>query len=384
MKLCVIGPYDRYNYGDLLFPYIIEYYFSDYYDSISYYSTIEAKMSMYGGKDTKKISDILLLDKDLPYDIIVAGGESIGASWGALASFISKPYGVLRKFILRFPFFIFIDNYVGKLILKGSSYLPLVVTHSDFPYARKIMYNSLGGQLSKRFLLCKRLFEGLKQVNYVSIRDQISFQSFKKIRSDIFLVPDCALLMSEIYTKEILLSKIAFNLKKELSSNYFVFQINKTEGLKNINECIDLIENICRNTGYKVVLCVIGYANLHEDDVPLRIIYNSIKCDKILLDNNTIWDIMYAISCSKFYIGTSLHGIITAMSYKIPYIGLIRYKIDNYLRTWGVEGYNRAFKINEVQDLIMNMDENKLTVDLFNSFNFQRDIVLSSFKLMKK
>jgi polysaccharide pyruvyl transferase WcaK-like protein len=51
---------------------------------------------------------------------------------------------------------------------------------------------------------------------------------------------------------------------------------------------------------------------------------------------------MYLISNSKIFIGTSLHGIITAMSYMVPYIGVFKEnrKIDEYLKTWGIDGLN--------------------------------------------
>ena len=57
---------------------------------------------------------------------------------------------------------------------------------------------------------------------------------------------------------------------------------------------------------------------------------------------------MYLIANSKAYIGTSLHGAITSMSYAVPHVGLIVEKLDAYLHTWGVEGNNFAVAFNQI------------------------------------
>ena len=49
-ELLILGPHDRYNYGDLLFPYIIEYEIGNKFDSIIYLSTTEADLSDVGGR----------------------------------------------------------------------------------------------------------------------------------------------------------------------------------------------------------------------------------------------------------------------------------------------------------------------------------------------
>jgi len=48
---------------------------------------------------------------------------------------------------------------------------------------------------------------------------------------------------------------------------------------------------------------------------------------------------MALIANASLYIGTSLHGVITAMSYGLPYVGLNKkqVKVQQYLKTWGVE-----------------------------------------------
>ena len=384
-KLCVIGPYDRYNYGDLLFAYIIEYAFSDTYESIEFYSTSKSRMSIHGGKDTLSSTEILKLDKDT-YDIIVAGGESIGVTWGTLASFNSQLYSHLRKYIIKIPHYNrYIDNYIGKFLFKGHSYSPLLITHKDFPKAKKIFYNSLGGGLNPIHKNNKSFQANIKKIDYIAIRDTDSLNQFKSVNEKVKLVPDTAIIMSEIFSKEYLSGKSSQFVNDFInSSKYFVFQINNSMGEKHLNECIELLNEICKKTNLNVALCTIGYAYLHEDFIPLRKIQKGLKYPNRLFDNNNIWEIMNIISNSNFYIGTSLHGVITAMSFKKPYWGLLIHKIDSYLKDWGIKGLNRAFQINEVEDSILNTDFSIIEKELLANYNMQKDLVIESFNTMKQ
>jgi hypothetical protein len=83
-------------------------------------------------------------------------------------------------------------------------------------------------------------------------------------------------------------------------------------------------------------LVPIGYAQGHEDEIPLRQIYNLTTSPIEIIEDETIYNITYAISKAQFYIGTSLHGAITAISYKVPHIALTSRvpKLIHFLETW--------------------------------------------------
>jgi polysaccharide pyruvyl transferase WcaK-like protein len=88
----------------------------------------------------------------------------------------------------------------------------------------------------------------------------------------------------------------------------------------------------------KIILCPIGLAPGHEDDKILREIANYSK-DFIFVLPKNISEIMNLISNATAYIGTSLHGLITAQSYGVPFIPLRKRteKIKAYCDTWFVE-----------------------------------------------
>lgn len=73
-KLYILAPNDRFNYGDLLFPHILKFYFKDIVDEIVFCSTTQSNLSDLGGIPTCSFQALYKTkDTDQNY-LIVAGG----------------------------------------------------------------------------------------------------------------------------------------------------------------------------------------------------------------------------------------------------------------------------------------------------------------------
>lgn len=74
-----------------------------------------------------------------------------------------------------------------------------------------------------------------------------------------------------------------------------------------------------------------------------------------IVDDLNVWEIMYLIIKSQAFYGTSLHGVITAMSFGVPHYCINKNisKLTSFLETWSVEPYTQPLQV----------------VDIFNSFN---------------
>ena len=93
---------------------------------------------------------------------------------------------------------------------------------------------------------------------------------------------------------------------------------------------------------------------------------------------------MMAIANSDLYIGTSLHGVITAMSFDVPYLGLDPsiLKIPSYLRTWAPSALKQATAFSN----ICQAGEAALQVDrasLQQSLKDQKQRVKQSFQRIR-
>lgn len=376
-RLIVLGPYDRYNYGDLLFPYIIEAELGKNYSSISYYSLVTSDLSLFGGKKTLPVKYLYDNNFEEKCDLIIAGGESLYCTWETLYGYISPWFSgsniswrIIRK-LLGQRHYVKTRDKIAKMVLSGRTILPFCVYKNDFTNIEKVFYNSVGCSYNQGLNSKKKIDiqKKIMNVDYFSVRDNQSKINNLKLNIDSYLTPDSAILMSKHFPIDQLknmTSSCVLNYVEE-HTKYIFFQVNKDLGQKYLDIIIKQLEELSNKTSLRICLCPIGLAQGHLDQIALLKISNKILAQHQLFKNVTIWDIMYLIAKSSLYVGTSLHGTITAMSYKIPYIGLYVPKLNNYLQTWAVEELNHTVNFNEISKtglLALNIERIKFEKNL--------------------
>ena len=348
----LLGAGDRFNYGDLLFPLVVSNYLrrGNDDDIVFYnYGLVKSDLSRYGALPTKPIkvlySDVVKSTEKNA--ICIVGGEVLGPSWLDLYACISPLFHKLTK-----------NSYLNKFVNLNSIAQTWLGGRTDNAYIfnkevldnnAKIILNSVGG-IFLPYLNGYRmpvLIRQLQDADFLSVRDLFTYDKMISLGvSNCHLVPDSAILMSELYMNDFLKNNFSKNnriqIQKLSGEGYLFFQVNKVMGERHLSQIINVLTDISNSYNLKIVLCPIGTALSHEDHIPLKQISTRLKVPNVFINEVNIWEIMYLISNSKIFIGTSLHGIITAMSYMVPYIGVFKEnrKIDEYLKTWGVDGLN--------------------------------------------
>lgn len=150
-----------------------------------------------------------------------------------------------------------------------------------------------------------------------------------------------------------------------------------------------MLKDVSLNHKLTVCLCPVGFALGHDDHEILEEVYRALLkegIDVYFSSKLTIWDIMYLIGESRLFIGTSLHGVITSMSYKTPYIGILVEKTIRYINTWGINDNNaisRDFDVLKKVEILLN--QTVVSSDNYElSYTKQKDEVYNSFSRMKK
>ncbi|PRD51912.1 polysaccharide pyruvyl transferase family protein [Sphingobacterium gobiense] len=395
-KLIILAPNDRYNYGDLLFSYIIKFHLAKYYDDVVDVSTIENDLTDVGGDKVKEISYLYSLEDNSHNDIIVAGGESFCSKWQVCVSYLSPNYGkflkVVRKGISGIlklnKVYNSVADYVAKVVIGGKTFFPYTIGKHEINNVRNVFYNSLGGSFIKESHFPKRVEDILKSIDYLSIRDRGTHELVKGAGISNYLYPDCAIQMSDLFDKDYLENLISDKNKDFISSQdngYIVFQIKKSLGFANYREIVHLLRQIKKTYNKKIYLCPVGFALGHEDHIVLEKIYRDLGDEDIVFyqSGNTIWDIMYVISSSSLYIGTSLHGAITAMSFDVPYLGIMVNKTIRYIKEWGIKDMRTTSENLQVLEIIGDLLMTQKDVLSINS-QWQKSFVTESFGKMIK
>lgn len=390
-KILIIGAFDRFNYGDLLFPIIIEQQLKTYSNDldIEFFGVVESDLSSLGGKPTRSIQQFYESCKqgEQRANIIVAGGESIAVTWHSLLVALNKKYKIIRRYQHHFEKIIDLNKF-AKNILKGQTELPFVFNGDDFKNVDHVIFNSLGGSEipDSIFKKVKGLKNKLKQVDYFSVRDKVTKRNMDQRDIPTELFPDSAILMAKFYPIEMLKDLVSEDVSAYVGKNkgnYVFFQINRNHAKNQEEQIANQLNSIFRQTNTEICLCPIGKASNHNDDEALLKILPYLENTGRFFEEVTVWDIMYLIANAKCYIGTSLHGAITAMSYAIPYVGVNVTKLNSYLNTWGLEGINKIVKIDSLFDqfkIAINISKKQLE----QSRDFQFQEIEKSFLKMKK
>lgn len=345
MNVALVGAIDRYNYGDVLFPIIVEEALKSRISDLSfeYFGYKESDLSKYNAKTTKNIKKLSEFNPDV---IVIVGGQVLAAPWSAtylhlldnycLAHLYERARQVLGNRIV---------NHFSKYKLKASQKMPWIFEKANYPDS-KIIYNTVGGgEYKNSFRGMEEYYKkALNDSDFISVRN---IETKKNLESlgvrNVEEFPDSAFLMSNLYPLDYLQMVLERN-SLLIENDYIVFQIAEEYSKGNIEEIVKQLSRVLESTNLSIVLLSIGQVALHEDSVPLKSI-SEIMIDKgyidriIFLEEKSVFEIMGIIANSCLFIGTSLHGNVTALSYGKPSVGLDKrvIKLTELLKSNSVE-----------------------------------------------
>ncbi len=346
-KIFVVGAFDRYNYGDLLFPVVVRELLSQYIKE----NECKLYFSSPKGEDYREIGSVssisykemfqLIEDDDI---VIVAGGAILDAQWYETFLFLSsKSKAIFIKIMKKL-----LPSKLFKIILDAPSRYPYVLDLDDFQKNVKVLYNAVGGTTIQRLSNEKQntLFKILSNANYISVRDNLTLESFEKRdikinEMPVKCVPDSVAILSDIYPLKKLQKNITVSVEKWLqkySGNYFCIQIG-VHYLDNQEKIIaEQLKIISEEHQIPIVFLPIGTAIGHEDHIALKKISDIVdsNVEYFFLNEINIYNTIALIAEAKVFAGTSLHGAITSMSYDVPHFAFSKKvkKLDNYIKTW--------------------------------------------------
>ncbi len=358
-KIFAIGAFDRFNYGDLLFPIIVKNVFHDLCpdSQVSVHALSTSDFSQFGALKTAPIGDIYA-GKDLQENdvILFAGGGTIGVNWCSMHANLLGKKGNLAIYYLQRILGDKWANHLSRMYLKAQSPFPWVASPSDFPVPVQVIYNAVGGSEFSNLSpeIQHTTLQKLSEATYLSVRDAETKNLLSPIEKDspVHLSPDSAILMSEQYPIEELAKKISPEVRALTEQKrYICFQSNIGYAQEYGKQIVHALEQVYSDHGLQALLLPIGrYVGL-EDQSALANIKKAMKTPVASVsDQSSIWDIMYVIAQSSLFLGTSLHGNITAQSFATPHLGLSekKCKVDYYLDSWDIPEQAHCVQLREV------------------------------------
>ena len=340
-KIAVLGPHDRINFGDLLFPIMLDFALSKTFNSkieLKKYSLIKADFSYLGGFSSNSYKALTKCINNNEIDtVIVAGGESLAAKWSNLYSYINPYYDYFyqKKFLKNNRIF----RNIPKLILGNKTEFPFIINTQNYKSTDlKIYYNAVGGGRG----LNKSQIDTISIATLIGLRDLSSYNYITNYKQDdkFILIPDSAIILSDVYSKS--------TLKRKIKGEYVFFQLSNFKHQNKVERVIEQLREIIKG-GLKIILCPLGTAKGHEDQIVLNYIHSQLKDENVIFVDTqpSIEEIISLIAHARIYIVTSLHGLITSMSYGVSYMPLnpTQKKLVSFLETWSISELKEVYEL---------------------------------------
>jgi len=344
--VAVVGAFDRFNLGDLLFPHMVRFAFERLGVDAEYrcYSIRGADLRRRGGVETRPLAALQRGDLPPANLVTVAGGELLAARWSDAYAGLAGPRRTLAAKIAAKTIGVAAVDRVCRRLLDGDRPLPWVLDAGDLGQDAPVAYNGVGGigigslptslREAARARLSHAAFLGLRDPE--TRNDLLDWN----LPLEIHLTPDSAVLVPEVFPKEGLVGQASEPARKalgRLGSAYMVFQTGRYPAWGRVPELAAQIRAIHRETGLGILLLPLGQAPGHEDGVPLARIAGLLGDLPVeLLDHPEVTDSLAAIAGARLFVGSSLHGNLIALAYGVPHVGVgerVR-KLDLMLRTW--------------------------------------------------
>ncbi|MDI9929501.1 polysaccharide pyruvyl transferase family protein [Rhodococcus sp. IEGM 1354] len=331
MNLVSVGAFDRFNYGDLLFPLVLDAAWNEVSNSpMRHFALHGASGRAWGtlpSESARALREYFEAESGVS-GCIVAGGDVLGASWFDLAwhslpSVLDMPAAALSRLVPRSK----LSSSVRR-IAGGKWRLPFV---PDAVTARRvpIVYNAVGATSMSGMSEIDRSYvvDALKSASYVSVRDKTGNDLLREMGVHSVLVPDSASVIK----------KLMPGFPKKPGS--VVFQCSRHWLRSQYEDDVFGSIRVLADSFDHVYLLAIGLAGGHSDMTSLRKIKRALDVDNVsLISPNNVFEVARPIAGADCYVGSSLHGAITALAYGTPVVGLNRVpKLTAYLQTWAAD-----------------------------------------------
>ena len=318
-KVILLGPHDRYNFGDLLFCKVLKRLLvnrAGYSESdILFGGIVSINMTDYGGegniRSMKQLQQMSREDSEKgkgPYDIIYAGGEALGCSHDcAVSMMFNETYKKLAKQEKIYD--------CGYLVPKHYLVPEYEVEHpSNFA-----IINSMGGRISPA---CA---EAANTADFGSFRDP-TFPSY----------PDSAVMTKELYAEEI--DIMADQVMNEIfpstsERKYIAVQHRRTT--TNLEKLAASLDILSEETNATIVFFAAGIIPNHDSFDMYSKVATLMTHPSIVYEGTNVWKVVALISRSQVLISTSLHCRIIAFIFFRPRFTWCRGgKHENFISKW--------------------------------------------------
>jgi len=323
------------NFGDVLYPVILEKVMRDMgvMDDIQRYSFLEGDAPLEAGYPVRSIQDLMSGTNTVhPRALFIGGGELLRASQ-------NKERGYLNLFLERglpLPSFFWKKQYLYRRLLRRSyfnqlftkrymnypSVGPYIINAKEIYEKLPIAFCSCGGPNRYPQEVGPKVRDAMEQSSFIYLRDEITRERLVEcgVQKRMHVAPDLICLLSDYFSLDEMsvsgndiLKRYGLNPKKKtiVFQSFPLDEQPTKEVLEQLSSCAD-------RCNAEICLLPMGYC--HNDHKYLETLSAISGGAFKYLPAKSIFDIISVVAASDCFIGTSMHGSITAFSYGKPFL----------------------------------------------------------------
>lgn len=336
-RISLVGAFDRFNYGDVLFARVAEHMVRQSLPDaeIDFYALRAADLRDEGGVVCKPLSALYAqrIPPDTRHLVIMTGGELLAPSWGQMVEHLVPPG--LSKMLLwvhhrtSYPLW----TPLWRRVFSCKNLQPWTLDPRDLPSGREpaqVVYNAVGGvrtgRLGKRVIAWQA--EALKRATWLTVRDNPTAQAVAgRGLPAPQVVPDSAVTMADLVPDDVLKRERATILAAAGLEDrpYLCVQLAERWSRDRDDVVAEQLREVHRRTGLQVLSFAIGRASAHDDQITSSRLQTRLRDAPwfgVAPETMTVDQVMALIAGSQAYVGTSLHGYITAFVFQRARVGL--------------------------------------------------------------
>ncbi len=327
------GTFDVENYGDLLYPILFEKM-----ARIRGWSGDTHKFSLVGSHSlqdsryqSQPIRDLYRSRPNPPFRaFVVGGGDLLRTDWPVLASHYSRvplaPDSALpllprlKARIFRRPL-----DHATRFRHHFAPYPaagPFLIDPSRFPGLGPIAYCSCGVPFPFDASVSRRVARALNQSAFIYVRDRRSKNSLVAagVQREIHFAPDLAVVLSDFFdsaAERVKGRELLRNSGVDITRPVLCVQSNPQPP---VNRLQLLNQLLAWQKGARASIFLLPLARCHGDHEYLEQLAKESHGAFHYLAPDSIFDILSLLAACDLFLGTSLHGNVTAFSFGIPHL----------------------------------------------------------------
>ncbi len=337
-----LGTFDAENYGDLLYPLLFRYVLQrrGAHPEVRQYSMLRGAAPQEAGFETYPALSLFEPERAVPRRLVVGGGDILRTDFDLVASHYGRAsrvsYGGLRRslgtadllgYLLRkgLPTLDANGFYAERFRARWMNYPaagPFLINPDDLPQGGPVYYLSCG--VPYDFAPSERngVERTVERARFVYLRDEQSAEKLRRagVRRELCVAPDLAVILSDQFEhanearrgREIL-SRFGVDTTRPVLCFQSLPHPDFSE-----EEIVRQLRHYRERTRSEVVLLPVGYC--HGDHEFLQRLSKRSGGALKYAGVSSIFDMISIIAASDVFVGTSLHGNITAFSFGVPHL----------------------------------------------------------------